>query len=654
MGRDEELGHLRRQLAERTREVTRLRAAIHACPAGILIASAPDGVIVEWNSAALGTRGADALELTRIPMHLHPTRWQTFHEDGREYRPEDLPLSRALMKGEVVNGATVVITDADGTERWTSAHAAPVYDDDGALVAGVVVFPEITRRKEAEVDAQRFRHMAELSPDFVGVFLSDGSFEYINPAGLDMCGISEVRAAEMGVDDLYTDESAELVRVTGVPEAESQGFWRGEVEVRHADGSVIPCSQVLMAHREGTAGSVLSTVIRDLRPMRKLESQLRQSQRLESTGRLAGGIAHDFNNLLTVIDNYAWMVRESFEASDSRRADLEQVSLASERAAALCAQLLSFARRQIIRPRVLSVIDVVRELMKLFERTLGEDILVRQDFAESLWSIKVDRSQLDQVLLNLVVNARQAMPEGGTLTIEAQNIVVGEHHVSTQTKVAPGEYVMLAVSDTGVGMSKEVREKAFEPFFSTRGHDGNGLGLATVFGAVRQNGGHIWLYSEEGQGTTFKIYWPRFRGPAEEKTIRVRGRNTRPRTVLVVEDDKALLRLTVRLLESVGFTVLPAKDGPSALAVAAEYGSRIELLLTDVVMPHMNGKELALRLAESRPEIRVLYVSGYTRNTIVHDGVLDQEVEFLPKPFSLRTLLESIANLFGDVDEDVI
>ncbi|MFT5358889.1 MAG: two-component system cell cycle sensor histidine kinase/response regulator CckA, partial [Polyangiales bacterium] len=597
MNGDEELEKLRRELAERTHEVSMLRTAIRACPAGSLIASAPDDIIEEWRVAALGTG-------------------QTFNEDGQEYRSEDLPLSRAL-KGEVVEGDSVVIRDSDGTERWASAHPAPVHDDDETLVAGVVVFPETAQHREAEIAAERFRRMAELSPDFVGVFLPDGLVEYINPAGLEMCGLTEGRAAEMRYEDLYTKDSAALLRDVGVLEAANQGHWRAEVDVRHADGSVIPCSQALMAHQEDTAGFVLSTVMRDLRPMRKLESQLRQSQRLESTGRLAGGIAHDFNNLLTIIDNYAWMVLETLDEADSRRSDLQQVRLASERAAALCAQLLSFARQQIIRPGVLLVSDVVNEMMKLFERTLGEDILIRQEFSTSLWSIKVDRSQLDQVLLNLVVNARQAMPEGGTLTIEAENVVVDEYYASTQADVAVGEYVMLAVSDTGVGMTKEVREQVFEPFFTTRGHDGNGLGLATVFGAVRQNGGHIWLYSEEGKGTTFKIYWPRFCGLAQAKTVRSRVAEhvVKQRTVLVVEDEAALLRVTTRLLESAGFTVLGAKDGPTALDVAAGFDGKIDLLLTDFVMPHMNGKQLASRLAESRPDICILYVSGYTQNT---------------------------------------
>ncbi|MGH1340802.1 MAG: ATP-binding protein [Nannocystales bacterium] len=638
------------QLAERESEVSILRAAIRASPAGILVASAPDGVIEEWNAAALGIRGSGSDELTKIPIELHPTRWQTFHPNGDVYNPEDLPLSRALLRGEVVNGDDVIIRDEDGNERWVIGHAAPVYDDEGELVAGVVVFPDVTERKNAELRAARFRRMSELSPDFVGLWHIDGAPEYINPAGRALCGLSKDADTSPHLADVFTKASAREVLEDGVPSAIEHGHWRAEVELRGPGDTVIPVSQALMAHRDADGKCrYLSAVMRDLRPMRDLESQLRRSQRLESIGRLAGGIAHDFNNLLTIIDNYARLVRDSLDSVDERRDDLAQIGLASDRGAALCTQLLSFARQQIIRPTTLHISGVVQELVKLFHRTLGEDILVDIQLDPELWSIKVDRSQLDQILLNLVVNARDAMPNGGTLSLEAQNIVLDEHYASTRADVVAGEYVMIAVSDTGVGMPPETQERVFEPFFTTKGHSGNGLGLATVFGAVRQNGGHIWVYSEEGTGTCFKIYWPRSkaRGATKSQTQDSAPARTGG-TILVVEDEPLLLRLTTRLLKKGGYTVLAAEDGPTALKLARGHDGKIELLLTDVVMPHMTGKQLAETLSQERPETRVLYVSGYTQNTIVHGGVLDKGVAFLEKPFSLDSLLARISSLLSD------
>ncbi len=644
------LAELEHKNAELERENATLKAAIRACPAGILIASAPDGIIEHWNPAALGIRGAQAEQLTNIPLELHPERWQTFHPNGDVYAPEDLPLSRALLKGETVAGDDVIIRDPDGEERWVLGHAAPVHGPDGQLVAGVVVFPDITERKQAEIDAQRFRKMAELSPDFVGMAAPDGTSLYLNPAGMALCGLPEAEGyAHLKAADFHTPAARSQITDVAFPTAIRDGLWRGETELLGAKGQAIPVSQVLMAHRDARGEvSHLSTVMRDLRPLKDLESQLRRSQRLESMGRLAGGVAHDFNNLLTVIDNYTALVSETLPSDDDRRDDLEQVSIAAERAARLCQQLLSFARRQIIKPQRVMVDRVVTELLKMLTRTLGEDIILATDMQPNLWPIEVDPSQLDQVLVNLLVNARDAMPDGGELTIEATNVDLDEFYAGAHRNVVPGAYVMVAVSDTGMGMPPEVQERVFEPFFTTKASQGTGLGLATVHGAVRQNGGHIWVYSEVGKGTCFKVYWPRAGAASEPEVAPTVGSVVKGSgTIMVVEDEDSLRTLTVRLLKSAGYQVLQATDGPEALRLAESYPGDIDLLVTDVIMPRMNGKQLSSRLVQQRPNMRTLYVSGYTENTIVHRGVLDKGVDFLPKPFSKGSLVDYVSRLLA-------
>ncbi|MBV1857844.1 MAG: response regulator [Nannocystaceae bacterium] len=636
-------------LAQKEREIAVLRAAIRASPAGILVVAADTGSILEWNGSSVMMPSQEA-EPPKVPLEEMLSNWDAFRPDGTRYTREELAITRALTRGEVVEGEEVIVRGPAGHERWITTHAAPVYDGDGQLVAGVLVYPDITERKYAELRAERFQRMAELSPDFVGLWLESGETEYVNPAGLALAGLTPEQLAETTIVSFFPESEASELESVGVPTALEQGHWRTETVLRGPDASPIPVSLALMAHPADVRGRrYLSAVMRDLRPMRELESRLRQSQRLESIGRLAGGVAHDFNNLLTVIDNCAALVSESLEDGDDRKPDLEQVRSASSRAADLCAQLLSFARRQIIHPTTLHAPDVVEALMMLFRRTLGEDILIETDLPRESWPIKVDRSQLDQILLNLVVNARDAMPGGGTLTVEAKNVVLDEHYASTRPDVTAGEYLMIAVSDTGEGMSKDVRERIFEPFFTTKGHRGTGLGLATVFGAVRQNGGHIWLYSEEGNGTCFKIYWPRAL-VVEPRAAPKPGPALRPRggTVLAVEDEPALLQLTARLLRKGGYDVLTATNGDEALEVARRHEGRLDLLLTDVVMPRMNGKQLASALRALRPSIRVLYVSGYTENTIVHGGILDTEVAFLPKPFSLESLLSAVSELLAE------
>jgi signal transduction histidine kinase/CheY-like chemotaxis protein len=380
--------------------------------------------------------------------------------------------------------------------------------------------------------------------------------------------------------------------------------------------------------------------------LRKTEAQLRQSQKMEAIGRLAGGVAHDFNNMLTAITGYSEMLLSDLPPADPHRRGLEEIRKAADRAAALTSQLLSFSRRQILAPRVLDLNEVVSGVDSMLRRLIGEDILLADSLSPSLGRTMADPHHVEQLLVNLVVNARDAMPEGGKLTIETANVDLDETYVSRQPNAKPGPHVMLAVSDTGCGIDPQVLPHIFEPFFTTKEKGkGTGLGLATVFGIVSQSGGHVTAYSEPGRGTAFKVYLPRLADSNAEATAPAAGPaspSLGSETVLLVEDEGAVRALAAEILRRRGYEVVEASGGSEALGLAAGRGGQIGLLVTDVVMPNMSGRQLAERLAALRPGLRVLYMSGYTDNAIVHHGVLDRGVSFIQKPFTPESLARKV------------
>lgn len=412
---------------------------------------------------------------------------------------------------------------------------------------------------------------------------------------------------------------------------------------------------------EGELLGVIGVAL-DITDRKHLADQLRQSAKMQAVGELAGGVAHDFNNLLMVVKGHAEMLTDRLasvptEQAASARHNVEQIQQAAERAAALTRQLLAFSRMQVLQPRVLDLNDAVAGMIQMVSRVIGENIELAFLPGGKLGCVKADPSQMEQVVLNLVVNARDAMPDGGRLTIETSNVELDREYVAQHAVVEPGPYVMLTVSDTGTGMDEVTQARIFEPFFTTKGQGrGTGLGLATVYGVVKQSGGYIWVYSELGHGTTFKVYLPLVRTEAEKAIAKktVSGPAPGTETILFVEDEESVRELVGEYLSARGYRVLEASDGLQALDLAEKHQGAIQLLITDVVMPRLSGRELAARLAAKRPGLKVLYISGYTDDSIFRHGVLEGGMAFLQKPFNLKSIAQKVREVLDGVPEAAI
>jgi two-component system, cell cycle sensor histidine kinase and response regulator CckA len=421
-----------------------------------------------------------------------------------------------------------------------------------------------------------------------------------------------------------------------------------ELAGRRRDGSEIPIEVSLNAI-ETPEGIFAIAFIADITQRKRLEEQLIHAQKMEAVGRLAGGVAHDFNNMLTVISGYTRMILDELAPQDPLREYAEEVAKAAERAGAVTNQLLSFSRRQLIQPRIIDVNAAILQIEKMLRRLLGEDIQLSLDMEANLPHILADPNQIEQAVVNLAVNSRDAMPEGGQIFIKTAQVHLDEDYVRIHLGVKPGDYVMVAITDTGQGMTPEVRQRIFEPFFTTKERGkGTGLGLATVYGMVKQSGGDVWVYSEPEKGSTFRLYFPKAAEQPPAAVVRESepAKVKRGETVLVVEDEKPVRELTVRILQQLGYSVLSAASGREALAICSSFAGRIALLLTDVVMPEMSGRQVADAVLRARPELKVLYVSGYTEHAVIHHGVASG-VQFLAKPFSRDALAKKMAAMLS-------
>ncbi len=410
------------------------------------------------------------------------------------------------------------------------------------------------------------------------------------------------------------------------------------------DGTPVDVS-VTISPIKDSGGRIIgsSAIARDITERKHLEKQLRQSQKLEAVGQLAGGVAHDFNNLLTVITGYSDLAMKRLKMEDPLRHNVEEIKKAAERATSLTRQLLAFSRKQVLQPKVINLNSIIMDMEKMLCRLIGEHIELRTLPGTDLGQINADPGQIEQVILNLVINARDAMPKGGKISIETANTYLDEEYARRHIAVTPGWYAMLAVSDTGQGMDEETQRHIFEPFFTTKGEKGTGLGLSTVYGIVKQSGGNIWVYSEVGQGSTFKVYLPLVYEPAVTTEARTKVTSLKgTETILLVEDEEMVRDLARESLELEGYTVLEAANGGEALLIAQHYEGPIHLMLTDVVMPRMSGRELAEQLTELKPSMRVLFMSGYTDDAIVHHGRLQEGVPFIEKPFTPDSLARKV------------
>jgi PAS domain S-box-containing protein len=399
----------------------------------------------------------------------------------------------------------------------------------------------------------------------------------------------------------------------------------------------------------GNNGGSFEIFMEDVTETRTLELQLRQAQKMEAIGRLAGGIAHDFNNLLMVISGYSEFLLERLGPDPRLRGPAQEISNATQRATSLTRQLLAFSRKQMLAPKVLDLNEVVAENLKMLTRMIGEDIDLVMVPGPTIGAVRADPGQIDQVIMNLAVNARDAMPQGGKLTIETANVTLDESFARTHAPLTAGDYIMLAISDTGVGMDNETQSRIFEPFFTTKGSKGTGLGLSTVYGIVKQSGGFIFVDSQPQRGTAFRAYFPRVDGredaAAAQDSLGLPRADRGQETILLVEDETNLRRLARQYLETQGYKILEAEDGAAALQIVDGYKGTIDLLLTDVIMPGMNGRELAAHVVKLLPEVRVLYMSGYTENAVGLDGTLDAGINLLQKPFSLPALKDRVREL---------
>jgi PAS domain S-box-containing protein len=606
-----------------------------------IIGETLDGTITSWNRGAEQLYGYTAAEVIGQSAAILAPPDSTAEIAG---------VLQRIRGGESIQRLEAVRLHKDGRSILASLTISPIRDLAGTIQGVSTIARDMTTQRRMvralEESEQRYRLLFENNPRPMWVYDQETLvFLAVNDAAVKSYGYTREEFLRMTLREIRPPEDIpQLIDAVLAPDdAQPDGPWRH----KRKDGSIMMVE--ITEHRLVFGGRDAYLVMpNDVTERLKLEIQFRQAQRLESVGRLAGGVAHDFNNLLTVINGYSEMVLADLPAGEQAREALQQIREAGERAAGLTRQLLAFSRQQVIEPAVLDINAIITDTFKLLRRVIGEDVQFVTRLAQDLGHVVADAGQIQQIVMNLAVNARDAMPAGGTLLIETENTSFDETYRAAHPEVRLGPHVMLAITDTGMGMTPEVQAKIFEPFFTTKEiGKGTGLGLATVYGMVKQSGGWIWVYSEPGRGTTFKVYLPRTDEPlSKPRTPVIRGLHG-TETILVVEDQSDLRTLAVTALSRYGYSVHGAGSGNDALTFCRDFESPIHLVLTDVVMPDMNGRELAGRMAALRPDTHILYMSGYTANVIVHHGVVDDGVAFLQKPFTPESLAAKVREVLS-------
>jgi PAS domain S-box-containing protein len=644
-------------------DVTKWRAAVAAVKASDeLLWTITDnipGAVFQLRIAANGVRSVpfvsrgveDLLERSPAEMHTaistgnilvvledRPLFWETLDRSWRTHEPWDAEFRIRTARTDVL--------------KWIRLRAVPTRLPDGAtLWNGVMtdVSEQVAAAEALRESEARYRLLTENTTDLIARLSPTGAFRFVSAASRALLGAEPEEFVGRPLGSMVPECDQPQIATVFERMRAGQSAVPFAHRMRAGEGSYVWCESTVRAVHDplGAVAEVIM-VTRSIEERRKLEAKVRQSQKLEAVGRLAGGVAHDFNNLLTVINGFSEMIVRGLGNPDLKRIGYQigEIRKAGERASALTRQLLAFGRQQVqMRTRV-NLNDVVADTKKLLARVLGEDVEIETELAADLGPVHADVGQIEQVLMNLALNARDAMPDGGTLTLRTANACFD---VPPEEDIGPGPYVMVAVSDTGVGMDESTRARAFEPFFTTKElGQGTGLGLATVYGIVKQSGGHIEIDTEIGRGATFRVFLPRFDSVADG-VARVSGSMmiTGRETILLVEDDDAVRRVTAAMLRTLGYHVVEASGGIEALRHSREHSGPIHLILTDVVMPMMNGREVAQRVQAILPGIKTLFMSGYTDDSILRHGVLDEGVAFLSKPLSHEALGRKLREVLG-------
>jgi PAS domain S-box-containing protein len=621
------------------------------------VAKATTDVIWDWDIKTSALVWNDSVEIAfgHKQNQIYPEiQWWYDH-----LHPEDRDRVIAGVHGVLEHGGSSWTDQyryqkADGTYANVMDRGYIARDHNGVPVRMIGAMTDVTERTRSEAAIRFQAQLLNAVQQAVVATDPDGIVIFWNKFAENLYGWTATEAVGEMIEELtpspfLRDHGAEIVErgAAGVS-------WTGEFLVQGKSGKAFPAlltTSPVLDEKGRVLGFVRVSI--DLTERRNLEEQFRQSQKMDAVGRLAGGIAHDFNNLLTVIRLNTEIILDSFDATDPRSDDVRQIKSAAERASSLTRQLLAFSRKQILQPRVLDMNSVVGTVEPMLRRLIGEDITIISLCAARGYVV-ADPGQLEQILVNLVVNARDAMPQGGRISIETKNVELDETYTSEHAPVVAGRYVMLAVSDTGVGMNADTREHAFDPFFTTKDPGkGTGLGLATVYGIVKQSGGYVWIYSEPNAGTALKLYFPEVSaatafgaGPEYQPALKAPNRGSE--TILLVEDEEAVRGLACRILERQGYRVIAAQHGRDAMEIASKETGHIDLVLTDVVMPGMNGRGLVERLAGIRPTIKSLYMSGYTDDDIIRRGFIEPSKSFLQKPFTSEALLQTVRKVLDE------